>query len=66
MKKAGLLQKVIISHDAGYYDVVDPTIPFLDYNTMFDHFIPLLRQNNFTESDIHQLLTANPASVFTI
>jgi phosphotriesterase-related protein len=66
MKKRNLLQHVIISQDAGWYDVVEPSKPIRDYNDLLDHFIPHLRSKNFTESDIQQLLVKNPARLFTV
>jgi phosphotriesterase-related protein len=66
MKTEGLLNKVLISHDAGWYDVVDPSKSFRGYTDIFDLFIPLLKKNNFTTQDIDLLLVKNPAQVFTV
>ncbi len=66
MKASGLLGQVIISHDAGWYDVVDPSKKFRDYTTIFDQFIPYLKKNNFSTQDVEQLLVKNPARVFTV
>ncbi len=66
MKAAGLLKQVLISHDAGWYDVVDPSKKFRGYSDIIDLFIPYLRKNNFTTGDIDQLLVQNPARAFTV
>jgi phosphotriesterase-related protein len=66
MKNEGLLNKVLISHDAGWYDVVDPSKKFRGYTDIFDLFIPLLKKNNFTTQEIELLLVKNPARVFTV
>ncbi|HLO80896.1 MAG TPA: hypothetical protein VK166_08060 [Chitinophagaceae bacterium] len=66
MKAEGLLNKVLISHDAGWYDVVDPSKSFRGYTDILDLFIPFLKKNNFTSQEIELLLVKNPAQVFTV
>lgn len=66
MKSEGLLGQVLISHDAGWYDVVDPSKSFRGYSDIPDLFVPYLKKNNFTSQDIEQLLLKNPARVFTV
>jgi predicted metal-dependent phosphotriesterase family hydrolase len=66
MKTEGLLGQVLISHDAGWYDVVDPTKKIRGYSDIFDLFIPYLKKNNFSTGDIEQLLVQNPARAFTV
>ncbi|HPF03476.1 MAG TPA: hypothetical protein PLV06_02145 [Bacteroidales bacterium] len=67
MKKEGLLQKVLLSHDSGWYD---PALPgggnFNGYTDIFNFLIPALRERGFTDSDIDQLLVKNPAEAYTI
>jgi predicted metal-dependent phosphotriesterase family hydrolase len=66
MKTQGLLGHVLISHDAGWYDVVDPSKKIRGYTDIFDLFIPYLKKNNFNTGDIDQLLVQNPARAFTV
>jgi predicted metal-dependent phosphotriesterase family hydrolase len=66
IKAEGLLGHVLISHDAGWYDVVDPSKKIRGYSDIFDLFIPYLEKNNFSRADIDQLLVQNPARAFTI
>jgi phosphotriesterase-related protein len=66
MKTEGLLGHVLISHDAGWYDVVDPSKKIRGYSDIFDLFIPYLKKNNFSAGDIDQLLVQNPARAFTV
>jgi len=61
LKEAGFLDQVLISHDAGWYDADEPGGgDFRGYTDIFDHLIPNLLENGFTEDDIRQLLVINP------
>jgi len=66
MRKEDLLQRIIISQDAGWYDVVEPSKSIRGYNDILDHFIPYLRSRNFSAADVDQLLVRNPARLFTV
>jgi phosphotriesterase-related protein len=66
-KKNGLLDKVLISHDAGWYSPGELNGgDFKAFTAIFDELIPLLKQNDFSEKDIDQLLQINPARAFAI
>jgi predicted metal-dependent phosphotriesterase family hydrolase len=61
MKQNGLLNKVLISQDAGWYWVGEPDGgTFRGYTAIFEQFIPELRKEGFTENEIRQLLVVNP------
>lgn len=67
LKKAGFLDNVLISHDAGYYNPDEPNGGnFRGYTDIFDHLIPELLDNNFTDEDIRQLLVINPRKAYGI
>lgn len=67
LKRNGLLGKILLSHDSGWYD---PSKPgggnFKGYNDIFDFLIPALKAGGMTENDIFQILTENPAEAFSI
>ncbi|MGB8492300.1 MAG: hypothetical protein WCE64_14695, partial [Bacteroidales bacterium] len=67
MKNDGLLDKVLISHDSGWYD---PSVRgggnFSGFTDIFDAFVPLLRQKGLSEKDIEQILITNPGNAFKI
>jgi phosphotriesterase-related protein len=66
-KKNGLLDKVLISHDAGWYSPGELNGGnFKAFTAIFDELIPLLKQNDFSEKDMDQLLRINPARAFAI
>jgi phosphotriesterase-related protein len=67
LKNNNLLNKVLISHDAGWYHPGQVNGgEYRGYTTLFEKLVPLLKNENFSEQDIHQLLVSNPAKAFTI
>jgi phosphotriesterase-related protein len=62
MKEAGLLGRVLVSHDAGWYHVGEPGGgTFRPFDTVFTEFVPGLRKAGFTDADVRSLLVDNPA-----
>ncbi|MDP4223080.1 MAG: phosphotriesterase [Bacteroidota bacterium] len=67
LKKEGLLNKVLISHDSGWYDPAKPGGGQINgYTDIFDSFIPLLRARGFTNDEINQVLVRNPREAFKV
>lgn len=67
MKENKLLGKVLLSHDAGWYHPGEENGgEYRGYTTLFTKLLPMLRKENFSEREIHQLLVTNPAEAFTI
>ena len=67
LKENDLLNKVLLSHDAGWYQPGEENGgDYRGYNTIFDKLVPLLLKENFSEDEIDQLLVKNPAEAFTI
>ena len=67
LKENNLLDKVLLSHDAGWYDPEKENGgDFRGYTTLFEKLIPLLSKEGFTQKDIDQLMVTNPAEAFTI
>jgi len=67
MKESCLLDKVLLSHDAGWYHPGEENGgQYRGYATLFEKLIPQLQKENFSEKEIHQLLVLNPAEAFTI
>ena len=61
MKEQGLLGRVLLSHDAGWYRVGEPGGgQFRPYDTLFTTFIPALKAQGFVDTEIQQLLVKNP------
>ncbi|TVQ01691.1 MAG: phosphotriesterase [Balneolaceae bacterium] len=67
LRDAGHLDKVLISHDAGWYDVGEPNGgDFRGYTDIFDYLISELIDSGLSDEDIEQLLVKNPARVFSL
>ncbi len=66
-KDQGLLNKVLISHDSGWYDPSEPGGgKFNGYTDIFDYLVPVLKAKGFSNDEIDQILIKNPAEAFTI
>jgi len=67
MKNNNLLNRVLLSHDAGWYSVGEPGGgSFRSYSALFTHLIPALKENGITQEDIDQMLIRNPAEAYAI
>ncbi len=67
MKRRGLLGKVMVSQDAGWYWVGEPGGgKFREYDTLFTKFLPALRQAGLTNTEIRQITVTNPAKTFAV
>jgi phosphotriesterase-related protein len=67
LRGEGLLHRVLVSQDAGWYWVGEPRgRKFRPYDTVFTSFIPALRQAGFTDGQIDTLFIHNPADAFSI
>jgi phosphotriesterase-related protein len=66
LKQKKLLDHVLVSHDAGWYDPSNPEGEFRGYTVLFRKLIPALLKAGFTQSDIDQLIVINPREAFSI
>jgi phosphotriesterase-related protein len=67
LKAAGFLDQVLLSHDAGWYNVGQKGGgTFRDYNYLLGIFVHLLPKHGFTAMEIRKLTVENPARAFTI
>lgn len=64
-KAEGHLDHVLLSHDESSY-LPDRTEPIPTHVTLFTDFVPMLRENGFTDEEIHRLTVANPRRAFTV
>ena len=67
MKEQNLLNRVLLSHDAGWYRPGEPNGgDFRPYTAIAQKLLPELKKRGFTEQDLQKLLVQNPAEAFTI
>lgn len=65
LRQKGLLGRVLVSHDAGWYQVGEPGGGnFREYTTLFTQLIPALRKAGFSDGEIEQLTAKNPQKAF--
>lgn len=67
MKAAGHLNRVLLSHDAGWYHVGEPDGgKFRLFDTLFTELLPALKKAGFTDAEVKQLTVDSPREAFTI
>lgn len=67
MKAAGLLHRVLVSHDAGYYRAGEPGGgEFIGYTTLFKRLSPELTARGYSQVEIEQLTERNPQQAFAL
>ena len=67
LKTAGVLDQILISHDAGWYNVGEPGGGrFRGYTDIHKYLLPALLANGFTQAEIDQLTIHNPARAFAV
>ncbi len=66
MRQAGRLDRVLVSHDAGWYHVGDANGgEFRGFDTLFTAFVPALKAAGLSDADVRQLLVDNPRRALT-
>ncbi len=67
LKDHGLLEHILISHDAGWFTVGEKKGgSYRGYTDLFTKLIPQLEQKGFTQKEIDMLLKENPKRAYTI
>lgn len=66
LKEQGVLERILISHDAGWYEPNQPDKMIQPYTPIFETLIPNLQAKGFTAAEVDQLLIKNPAQAFTV
>ena len=65
-REQGILDHILISHDAGWYDPSRPVQDIKPYTPVFEWLVPRLRERGFSSPDIDLLLKANPRKAFGV
>jgi phosphotriesterase-related protein len=69
--EAGYSDKILLSHDAGWYDPSQPDghpaeMGIRGYTALFDSFLPALKARGISEATIDQITIQNPAEAFAL
>ena len=66
MRSAGLLGRVLVSQDAGWYHVGEPDGgTYRPHDFLFTDFVPALKAKGVSDAEIRQLLVDNPRQALT-
>ncbi len=67
LKDNGLLNKILLSHDAGWYRPGEENGgEYRGYTDQFEILVPQLLKEGFLQPEIDQLLVKNPAAAFSV
>ena len=67
LRDAGSLERVLLSHDAGWYTVGQIRGGEVrGYTTLSKQFVPALKDAGFEDAEVRQLTVTNPAKAFAI
>jgi len=67
IKKSGFLHKVLVSHDAGWYEPgKNWQGPARTYTAIFKQLIPTMKKSGFNPDDIVQVFEINPRQAFAV
>ena len=61
-----LLNRILISHDAGWYDPQKQTQAVKSYTNIFKQLYPVLVSKGFSKEELKRLISDNPAKAFSI
>ena len=65
-KTNGILDRILISHDAGWYDPQKKIQTIKPYTAIFKKLYPELKSRGFTDDEFNLLISVNPAKAFSI
>lgn len=65
-KNNGILDRILISHDAGWYDPQKESQSIKPYTNIFTKLYPELKSRGFTDEEFKILTSVNPSKAFSI
>ncbi len=65
-KQHGILHRILISHDAGWYDPQKEAQTIKPYTNIFTQLFPALKAKGFTDQELNLLMINNPARAFSL
>lgn len=67
LKDHNLLNKILLSHDAGWYRPGEENGGnFRGFTDLFEKLIPRLKEEQFSDAEIRQLIAVNPSKAFEL
>ena len=65
-KRNGILDRILISHDSGWYDPQKENQTIRPYTNIFKKLYPELKSHGFTDDEFKLLISVNPSKAFSI
>jgi len=65
-KRNGILDRILISHDSGWYDPQKENQTIRPYTNIFKELYPELKSHGFTDDEFKLLISVNPSKAFSI
>jgi len=65
-KRNGILDRILISHDSGWYDPQKENQTIRPYTNIFKKLYPELKSNGFTDDEFKLLISVNPSKAYSI
>jgi len=65
-KRNGILNRILISHDSGWYDPQKENQTIKPFTNIFKRLYPELKSYGFTDDEFKLLISVNPSKAFTI
>jgi phosphotriesterase-related protein len=65
-KQNGILHRVLISHDAGWFDPQKNEQNIIPFTNIFTQLFPVLKEKGFTDEELNLLVSVNPSKAFSI
>lgn len=65
-KRNGILDRILISHDAGWYDPQKENQTIKPYTNIFSKLYQELKSKGFTDDEFKLLISVNPSKAFSI
>jgi len=65
-KRNGILDRILISHDSGWYDPQKENQTIKPYTNIFKKLYPELKSHGFTDDEFKVLISVNPSKAFLI
>ncbi|HXE79653.1 MAG TPA: hypothetical protein VNK41_02805 [Vicinamibacterales bacterium] len=67
MRRHGVINRVLVSHDAGWYSIGQPGGgEFRGFTDLTNRLLPALRKSGLSEAEIRQITRTNPAAALAI
>ncbi len=65
-KRNGILDRILISHDSGWYDPQKENQTIKPFTNIFKQLYPELKSHGFTDDEFKLLISINPSKAFSI